>query len=152
MRTLGAGPVTGARASRISDRHQAGVTSYWYSLGDVATQAARSAGLGRRSGLGSVGLRGDAAADLLAPWRRPEYSPVCVVAATPLASAGPVPGRLGRPGALTLHAAKDQGVWLPRPWVVDGVPLADPLEVANELATSPAVDSIEAITQLWQAL
>ncbi|MEA5117827.1 MAG: hypothetical protein VB036_09420 [Propionicimonas sp.] len=62
------------------------------------------------------------------------------------------PGRLGRPGALTLHAAKDQGVWLPRPWVVDGVPLADPLEVANELATSPAVDSGEAITQLWQAL
>lgn len=133
-------------------RGPAGVTSYWYSLDDVATQATRA--LQMLTGVpGSAPVvSGDAAADLLAPWRRPEYLTVYVKAATSLAAAGFVPVGSPAEATLTLCAAKDTGVWLPGPWVVGEVPLADPLQVAHDLASSPAVDSGEAVVQLWQAL
>lgn len=133
-------------------RGPAGVTSYWYSLDDVATQAARVLQVLAGVPEAAPVVSGDAAADLLAPWRRPEYLTVYVKAATSLASAGFVP--VGSPveATLTLCAAKDPGVWLPEPWIIGGVPVADPLQVAHDLTSSPAVDSDEAVAQLWQAL
>ncbi len=133
-------------------RGPAGVTSYWYSLDDVATQTARALQvLAGVPGSAPV-VSGDAAADLLAPWRRPEYLSVYVKAATSLAAAGFVAVGSPAEATLTLCAAKDPGVWLPQPWVIADVPLADPLQVAHDLTSSPAVDSDEAVSQLWQAL
>lgn len=133
-------------------RGPAGVTSYWYSLDDVATQTARALQvLAGVPGSDPV-VSGDEAADLLAPWRHPDYLTVYVKAATSLASAGFVPVGSPAEATLTLCAAKDMGIWLPAPWVVGDVPLADPLQVAYDLSSSPTVDSDEALVQLWQAL
>ncbi|MFZ1411666.1 MAG: helix-turn-helix domain-containing protein [Micropruina sp.] len=133
-------------------RGAAGVTSYWYSLDEVATQTRRAVQLLEGVPNADPVVSGDAAADVLAPWRRPEYVTIYVKAGYPLASAGFVPVGSTAEATLTLCAAKDRGIWLPQSWRVDGVPLADPLQVAYDMATSAAVDKDEAVAHLCQAL
>lgn len=129
-----------------------GVTSYWYSLDDVATQTARALEvLAAVAGAGAV-VSGDAAADRLAPWRRPETLTVYVRAGASLASAGFIPVGSATEATLSLTAARDQGVWLPRRWASGGVPLADPLQIAYDVSMSAAADSDEAVDQLRGAL
>jgi hypothetical protein len=129
-----------------------GVASFWYSLDDPAIQTAKALGVLRAVGGSDAVVSGDAAADRLAPWRRPQTSTVYVRAAGSLASAGFVSVGSAAEATLTLCAAKDPGIWLPRPWLSDGLPLADPLQVAYDLAASAATDADEAVEQLRVAL
>lgn len=130
----------------------AGVTTYWYSLDDVGTQATRALDALALVPDADAIVSGDAAADQLAPWRRPEKLTIYARAATSLAEAGFVPVGSAAEATLAVCAAKDPGVWLPRPWILGGLPLADPLQVAHDVSEADAVDSGEAVDMLRDAL
>lgn len=129
-----------------------GVASYWYSLDDPATQTVKALRVLQAVPGSDAVVSGDAAADRLAPWRRPETSTVYVRAAISLASAGFVSVGSAAEATLTLCAAKDPGIWLPRPWLSGGLPFADPLQVVHDLTMSAATDADEAVQQLRVAL
>lgn len=136
-----------------------GTTSYWYSLDDLSTQAAQAVSvLTRAAPNADPVLSGDAAADLLAPWRRPSRAVLYSHAAESLASAGFVPVVTAEDATLIVVAAADPGVWLPRPWqVAGGSPeakfnVADPLQVLFDVVGSGATDADEAATRLRSQL
>jgi hypothetical protein len=125
-----------------------GVTSYWYSLDDPATQAQKALEV-----LGDQAVvSGDSAADALAPWRRPSTCTVYIHAGASLTRAGFVPVASAAEATLTLCAPKDPGIWLPRTWIAAGLPLADPVQVVYDVATGRGTDRDEAAAHLRAAL
>lgn len=125
-----------------------GVTSYWYSLDDLATQARKALEvLG-----GRAVVSGDPAADALAPWRRPSACTLYVHAGASLAPAGFVPVSSLSAATLTVCAPKDPGVWLPTPWIAASIPLADPVQVVHDVVNGAGTDRDEAAAHLRAAL
>jgi hypothetical protein len=128
----------------------AGVTTYWYSLDDPATQARKVLeAVGSRS---RAAFSGDPAADLLAPWRRPSTVTVYLDKGVPLEPAGFVPVSSSADATLTVCAPKDPGVWLPALWLADGLPFADPVQIVYDVANGPGTDRDEAVAHLREAL
>lgn len=130
-----------------------GTNSYWYSLEDARTQA-RSAVAALRSAAPDAQpvLSGDLAADYIAPWRRPASVTLYVRHSAPLEAAGFV--QVAGPGeaSLTVCAPKDQGLWMPFPWILEEEPeqlrLADPVQVIFDLARATGPDASEAADHL----
>jgi hypothetical protein len=130
-----------------------GTTSYWYSLDDLPTQTAAAVTiLERAHGDARPVISGDAAADLLAPWRRPTRAVLYTQAAASLSPAGFVPVDRIEDATLVVTAAADPGVWLPRQWRVpvgdQHLPVADPLQVLFDVSHSEAPDAGEAADHL----
>lgn len=125
-----------------------GVTSYWISLDDPATQT--------RKALEVLGdetvVSGDPAADALTPWRRPSTSTLYVRRGVSLAPAGFVPVASQAEATLTLCAPKDPGLWLLTPWIVAGLPLADPVQIVYDVLIGQGSDRDEATNHLRDAL
>ena len=126
-------------------RGPGGVTTYWYSLDDVPTQAAKAVQV--QAATGRVAVSGDAAADLVAPWRRPVQAVVYAERATELSHAGWTATDAAA-ATLLLVNPKDPGVWPVQPLaaehVNDALPLADPLQVLWDLTRAPGADAGEA--------
>ncbi|MDR1511994.1 MAG: hypothetical protein LBS56_00715, partial [Propionibacteriaceae bacterium] len=49
-------------------------------------------------------------------------------------------------------APADPGLWPPTDWTVDGLPLADPVQLIRDVADGPEPDRAEAATRLADAL
>lgn len=125
-----------------------GVSSYWYSLDDSATQARKALVI-----LGNQAVvSGDPAADALAPWPRPSTCTVYTRTGASLAPAGFVPVASETEATLILCAPRDPGVWLPRTWVAAGLPMADPVQVVHDVLTGSGTDRQEAADHLREAL
>lgn len=128
-----------------------GVTSYWCSLDDIATQARKA--VQAIPPHAQPVVSGDAAADMLAPWRRPNRSTIYARTGAALAEAGFVAVGSLEEASLVLCAPADPGVWLPRSWVVrNGLSVADPLQIAYDIARGPDSDRAEAVEHLRSAL
>lgn len=130
----------------------AGVTTYWYSLDDPTTQTAKALKVLAGVPHADAVVSGDTAADCLAPWRRPEKTTIYARAGVSLVSAGCIPVGSAVEATLSLVAPRDPGVWLPSEWVLGGLPMADPLQVAHDVSISGGVDSSEAVDHLREAL
>lgn len=134
-------------------RGPGGITSYWYGLDSPTDQAAAAidvlssqlGGAGHR-----VGVSGEVAADLLAPYQRPGSVRIYVRRAESLSRAGLVP--VVSPGDATLQVTvpDDPGLWLPTPWPIPQLGVtagfADPLTILHDLreASSPTADEASA--------
>jgi class 3 adenylate cyclase len=143
-----------------------GVRSYWTGLSSPVTQAehliARLQGddagtstthrPAEHTALGRAALSGDAAADLIAPWRRPVQALVYAERPRSLKSFGLVPAASANSATLVLVSPQDPGVWLPQPWPGVPLPVADPLQVLYDLRQAPGADSAEAADQWRKAL
>lgn len=133
-------------------RGPGGVTTYWYSLDDVPAQAAKAVQV--QAPTGRVAVSGDAAADLVAPWRRPVQAVVYAERATDLSRAGWTSTDAAT-ATLLLVNPKDPGVWPVEPLagehVTAALPLADPVQVLWDLTRAPGSDAGEAAAR-WRAL
>lgn len=121
-----------------------GVTSYWYSPDDPATQARRSLEVLSAPAV----VSGDPAAVALAPWRRPSTCTLYVHAGVSLAPARFVLVSSAVEATLTLCAPKDPGIWLPRTWIAASLPLADPVQVVYDVVNGTGTDREEAAAHL----
>lgn len=133
-------------------RGPGGVTTYWYSLDTVPAQAAKAVQV--HASTGRVAVSGDAAADLVAPWRRPVQAVVYAERATDLSLAGWTTTDAAA-ATLLLVNPKDPGVWPVQPlageYVNAALPLADPVQVLWDLTRAPGPDAGEAAAR-WRAL
>jgi hypothetical protein len=133
-------------------RGPGGVTTYWYSLEAVAAQAMNAVRL--QPSTARVALSGDAAADLVAPWRRPVQAVVYLERAIDLSRAGWTSSDASA-ATLLLVNPKDPGVWPVQPMegedVIPALPLADPVQVLWDLTRAPGPDAGEAASR-WRAL
>lgn len=129
-----------------------GAATYWYSLDSVSEQARRAVELA--SALGAAPLvSGDAAADLLAPWRLPSGAHLYLREAVDFTDAGFSPAG---PDEATLTAVipEDRSLWtvialLP---LNRTLPLADPLIVLWDVLRSRGPDALEAADKLRTAI
>jgi hypothetical protein len=132
-----------------------GVRTYWYSLQPTvhaamaATQAASAEGI-------RAGLSGDAAADLVLPWRRPQHAAVYAERGVDLAQHGFTPAVFEQDATLTLIVPKDHGVWPPSAWRPDAkrseVELVDPVQVLYDLHIAAGADAHQAAERWRDAL
>ncbi|MEP7370211.1 MAG: winged helix-turn-helix transcriptional regulator [Dermatophilaceae bacterium] len=133
-----------------------GISTYWYGLDplDQQTQAAVSLLEGRADQQGASRqpvVSGDAAADLIAPWRRPVRAIIYAAHGADLTPLGLTPAT---PDEATVEVAvpKDQLVW-PSP-AARGLlhhlkpsplfELADPFQIIYDLRQAPGVDADQA--------
>ncbi|MGI5179489.1 hypothetical protein ACQEVZ_24480 [Dactylosporangium sp. CA-152071] len=129
-----------------------GLTTYWAATGDVAAQLARIEQVARDRGDAPPAVSGDLAADLYAPWRRPDRIIAYVVDQPPLEEHG---FATVRPADATVE------LWTPRdptvltmsrewPSMTGGTQrrYTDPLIAAWDLRRSPGGDVDEAVEQL----
>ena len=133
-------------------RGPGGVATYWYALDDVPAQAAKAAQL--HASAGRVAISGDAAADLVAPWRRPVQAVVYAERAVDLGRAGWT-GTDSAAATLVLVNPKDPGVWpVEPPAAADGdvaLPVADPVQVLWDLTRAPGPDAPDAAAR-WRTM
>lgn len=133
-------------------RGPGGVTTYWYSLDAVPAQAANAVQV--QPSTARVAVSGDAAADLVAPWRRPVQAVVYTERATDLSRSGWTPTDAAG-ATLLLVNPKDPGVWPVQPLagedVIAELPLADPVQVLWDLTHAPGPDGGEAAAR-WRDL
>lgn len=134
-----------------------GVTAYWYSLASPAEQARAAVALltGGRSRTDPV-VSGQVAADLLAPWQRPDRVQIYARKAVPLAAAGFVAVAAPEDATLTVTVPADAGIWLRSPWPATllgaRVDLADPLQVLYDVASADDPTAAESGDRLRNAL
>jgi hypothetical protein len=126
-----------------------GTVSYWASAAS-ATDQARAAALAL--GKNRVAISADPAADILAPWRRPTLTVAYAERGAPLKGHGFVAVGGAGEATLILRAPRDPGVWLPSPWRVEDLPLADPIQIVWDVANSPGADRAQAVDRLVEAL
>lgn len=113
-----------------------GTTSYWFGLEPPIEQVAKVA-----EALPDAVFSGSAAADLLAPWQRPDFTLAYTRTAALLEDSGFV--AVSDPAAATLEvrAPADQSMWSPHPIQrsVEGsrINIADPLQVVRDLLLGP---------------
>ncbi len=155
------GIVEGSRAAwRVSDRARAldvwlagypgpgGTTTHWVGL-DGMWPAALS--VLDRLPVGSV-TSGDAAADLLAPWRRPVRAVLYATQLPDLGATGLVPVVSADEASVTVVVPADRSVWpvepLSRTFEKREVALADPLQVLWDLTRSGGLDADQASARL----
>jgi hypothetical protein len=129
-----------------------GVTTCWYSLDDVPAQAAKAVQV--LASTGRVAVSGDAAADLIAPWRRPVQAVVYAERASDLSGAGWTATDASA-ATLLLVNPKDPGVWpaerLAGEYGNTPLPLADPVQVLWDLAHASGPDAGEAAAR-WREM
>ncbi|MDT0203721.1 helix-turn-helix domain-containing protein [Nocardioides sp. AE5] len=132
-----------------------GITGYWYGLDAPADQvrdAVRVLGVDAER----IAISGEVAADVMAPWQRPQQAKVYVRAARPLTPAGLV--AVPSAGAATVQVTipDDPGVWLSAAWGVpsfgDAAEFADPLQILYDLEQSPSPTAQEAQARLLDQL
>jgi hypothetical protein len=138
-----------------------GVTTYWLGLEPLAAQArAVVAVLGEADDDARPLVSGDVAADLVAPWARPARTTVYARHGADLGAAGLTPSP-GPDATLALVVPEDAGVWLApeRFWnragldpAPGGLPLADPLQVLDDVRRSPSVDADQAAETLLRRI
>lgn len=140
-----------------------GIRSYWTSLDSPTEQAARLMADAKELANASVdqpnvmtgrriALSGDAAVDLIAPWRRPSQAVVYAERPFPPRSSGLVQAASAETATLVLISPQDPGVWLPCRWPGVDQPVADPLQVLYDLEISPGADAQEAAANWRDAL
>ena len=123
--------------------------TYWASPKDLTTQARDVVA---KLGPDQAAVSGDVGADLLAPWREPTLA---VVYAKQDVLLGDIGFRLvgnAQKATMAVCVPDDPGVWLRHPWVVDGLPLADPAQIMCDVADGPEPDRSEAVDRLVEAL
>jgi hypothetical protein len=127
-----------------------GAVSYWACADSVAEQTREA--VSALAAAGRVAVSGDPAADRLAPWRIPTFAVVYAERGVPLDNCGFVLVASREEATLALCAPADPGLWLPSDWTVNGIPLADPLQIVYDVANGPEPDRAEAATRLDEAL
>ncbi len=122
----------------------------WYSLRPMREQIDQLCTHARSSGV-RVAVSADLAPDLVAPWRHPTLTVVYADQMLDLAAVGFVRAE-GRVDATTLvrHTADTTLLAAFEPWarVVDGVPVADPVQQIWDLHDLGGADRIEAADRL----
>jgi hypothetical protein len=119
------------------------VTTFWYGLGTPARQAEAALDLVSAQPATAALISGDVAADLLAPWARPQRAVVYARTGADLAAAGLTPSPAEQ-ATLAFIVPADPGVWIRPGESKNGVPLADPLQVLWDLQNSPGPDADQA--------
>jgi hypothetical protein len=140
-----------------------GVSTYWFGLDAPRDQAKTVIRRLSRDGASSSGtaepvavVSGDVAADLIAPWRTPIRAVIYARAGADLTGDGFTP--VGNNEAtLELVVPHDSGVWpqgfsQPSRRTLDGLPIADVLQVLWDLTRAPGPDRAEAVAALWEVL
>jgi DNA-binding transcriptional ArsR family regulator len=127
-----------------------GTASYWASAHDQRTQT--QATLDALQSTGRVAVSGDPAADVLAPWRIPSLAVVYAEHGVPLRDIGFVPVGSAAEATLVLCAPADPGIWLPTTWTVQGIPLADPIQIIHDVGNGTEPDRPEAADHLIESL
>lgn len=134
-------------------RGPGGVSTYWYSL-DPPVHAATKAMNALTAGTETrAGLSGDTAADLVLPWRHPQYAVVYADRGIDLSAHGFTPAISRQDSTLMLTVPKDQGVWLPKAWRPSkrsNVAVVDPLQVLYDLHNATGPDAHQAAGR-WRA-
>jgi hypothetical protein len=129
-----------------------GVATYWYSLDPVPMAAL--AAVAACAKVGRAALSGDAAADLVLPWRRPRQAVVYAERGADIGKAGFTSSVSAADATLVLVVAKDPGVWPPHAWTPlpahPGVELADPVQILHDLHTASGPDADQA-AQRWRS-
>ncbi|MCL2788202.1 MAG: MarR family transcriptional regulator [Micrococcales bacterium] len=123
-----------------------GMVTYWASTRSIQAQAADALDL-----MGGA-VSGDVAADLLAPWRIPTLGVVYVRRGVRLGEHGFVPVGSAEEATLAVCAPADPGVWLPTAWLLQGLSLADPLQILFDVRAGPEPDRAEAADRLVNML
>lgn len=128
-----------------------GLTTYWAATGDLAAQLERIEHVTHARGDAKLTVSGDFAADLYAPWRRPNHVVAYVIDQPPLEEHGFATVRSAE-ATVALCTPKDPTILtmsreLPSR---DGAPrrCADPLIAAWDLRRSPGGDNDTAVDQL----
>jgi Crp-like helix-turn-helix domain len=153
-----------------------GISTYWYGLDDPASQAKAVVTLLRERSAGDPSppvptagvdpalpaeplepvavVSGDVAADLVAPWRRPQRATVYARRGADLTEVGLTPAA-DEDATLELTVPRDPGVWpvvAGQPgWTRHGhldLPLADPLQILWDVQRAPGPDRDEAVERL----
>lgn len=128
-----------------------GTTTWWTSLATPAEQAATAVSSLATSATPVVS--GDAAADLVAPWRRPALAIVYAQRGTNLGDANLTLLPTHEGATLKLAVPEDTGVWPDQPttqrWKNTTIGLADGLQILYDLQHSPGPDADEAAAQ-WR--
>lgn len=146
-----------------------GLSSYWYGLQELEEQATEAGVVLRASSARRVAvdgqafddrpvvLSGDLAADVLAPWRRPQRVVLYAPTGADLGEAGL---QAAEPDEATLELVvpRDHTVWRvedlgdPPVHPASRLPLADPLQVLWDVRRAPGPDADQAATRLTDAL
>lgn len=125
-----------------------GAATFWYSLDSAAEQARNAVDLAFSLGANPL-VSGDAAADILAPWRLPSSTHLYIREAVDFTDAGFSPAA---PDEATLTAAipRDPSLWNVAALltVKRDLPLADPLIVLWDVLRSKGPDADEAAQKL----
>lgn len=126
----------------------------WYSTRPLVDQAHRIAKAARRAGV-MVAFSADLAPDLLVPWRHPTLTIVYVSGLLRLETAGLVPAEGRADASIVLRWTSDPTlltVGVTWPAMVDGVPLADPVQQWWDLRNLGGEDRKEAADRLRRAI
>jgi hypothetical protein len=131
-----------------------GVTTYWYSLNPLVPAVMRAVKAATAKTDARAGLSGDAAADLVLPWRHPQYAVVYAERGIDLSSYGFTQALSRQDSTLSLIIPKDQGVWPPEVWRPStkrpDIAVVDPVQVLYDLHTAPGPDAHQAASR-WRA-
>jgi hypothetical protein len=132
-----------------------GVRTYWYSLEPTVSAAMAASQAAYAQGV-RAGLSGDAAADLVLPWRRPQDAVVYAERGVDLARYGFTSALSEQDATLTLIVPKDHGVWPPIAWRPSAerpeVELVDPVQVLYDLHGAAGADAHQAAERWRNAL
>jgi hypothetical protein len=147
---------TGAYPCRTGGTGPGGIQTHWFGVDPINEQAYRAyEALGREQAADPV-VSGDAAADLVAPWRTPRRATLYARRGTDLSAAGLTPS--DAPGStLTLVLPDDPGVWptSKSPVLLEmrghgDVARANAFQVLYDLSRSPGPDAGEAL-EAWRS-
>jgi len=131
-----------------------GITTYWFGLTPPVEQA--RAVVRHLQPTGQVAVSGDVAADLVAPWRRPQRAVVYAAAGDARAPRDVTAAGLTPSGAqeatLELVVPGDLGMFPPSAWPDASMPLADALQVAWDVRRAPGPDADQALDLLLTRL
>lgn len=127
-----------------------GITTHWYSLDPVVSQADRVA---RRVGDAPVLISGDAAADLIAPWRKPTRAIVYGRTGLDLAANGFAESDAER-ATLEYTVPADPTLWPTATAFASGADLrtVDPLICVHDVRRSGGPDADDAVEHLLEAI
>lgn len=113
-----------------------GPSSYWFAMEPAVEQVRMAA-----AALPEAVFSGSAAADLLAPWQRPDRVVVYTKAPALLAQAGFIPVTDPPAASLVIAASADPSVWCNYPMTrtvnSQTILLADPLQIVHDTMTGP---------------
>jgi hypothetical protein len=131
-----------------------GVSTYWYSLDPPVPAATKAMKAATATTEARAGLSGDAAADLVLPWRQPQYAVVYAERGVDLSLYGFTPAFSPQDSTLSLIIPKDQGVWPPEVWRPNSkrsdMAVVDPVQVLYDLHNAPGPDAHQAASR-WRA-